>query len=437
METIVALATPPMNCAIHIIRLSGSNVFNIINKITQKEVKKIGNIIQYNYIINENKKIIDEVLLNTFVAPKSFTGENSVEINCHGGVLIANKIIKLLIINGARYANRGEFSQRAMINKKINYSQVEAINNLINSRNEISANIAINEVLGEYSKDIKIIRDRIFQLIGAIEVNIDYPEYDDVDVIHNESLVKELNEINTIIAPILKKSKIFLPIYNGINIAIIGKPNVGKSSLLNLLFGKEKAIVSDIPGTTRDIIEASINIDSITYNFLDTAGLRITDDLIEFLGIEKSKEAIERAEIIIHLKDPRDNIDYDFKNILDNKKVIEVYNKSDILKIKNSLSISVKNKDIDKLINKIKEITQVDELIDTDVTILQSDRQIVHLEKIYKMINETINDSENNIPIDMLLTNLEVIIKDFNKILSIDLEYDKMDELFSKFCLGK
>ncbi len=437
METIVALATPPMNCAIHIIRLSGSNVFNIINKITQKEVKKIGNIIQYNYIINENKKIIDEVLLNTFVAPKSFTGENSVEINCHGGVLIANKIIKLLIINGARYANRGEFSQRAMINKKINYSQVEAINNLINSRNEISANIAINEVLGEYSKDIKIIRDRIFQLIGAIEVNIDYPEYDDVDVIHNESLVKELNEINTIIAPILKKSKIFLPIYNGINIAIIGKPNVGKSSLLNLLFGKEKAIVSDIPGTTRDIIEASINIDSITYNFLDTAGLRITDDLIEFLGIEKSKEAIERAEIIIHLKDPRDNSDYDFKNILDNKKVIEVYNKSDILKIKNSLSISVKNKDIDKLINKIKEITQVDELIDTDVTILQSDRQIVHLEKIYKMINETINDSENNIPIDMLLTNLEVIIKDFNKILSIDLEYDKMDELFSKFCLGK
>jgi tRNA modification GTPase len=437
METIVALATPPMNCAIHIIRLSGKDVFDIINKITKSEVKKIGNIIQYNYIIDENKKIIDEVLLNTFVEPKSFTGENSVEINCHGGVLVANKIIKLLVINGARHANRGEFSQRAMINKKINYSQVEAINNLIHSKNEISANIAINEVLGEYSKDIKKIRDGIFQLIGSIEVNIDYPEYDDVDVIDSNLLVAELTKINLIISQILKKSKIFMPIYNGINIAIIGKPNVGKSSLLNLLFGKEKAIVSNIPGTTRDIVEASINIDSITCNFLDTAGLRVTDDLIEFMGIEKSKDAIEKAEIIIHLKDPSDNIEYDFKNLLDNKKVIEVYNKSDILKIKDTLSISVKNKDINQLIDKIKEIIQIDELIDIDVAILQSDRQIVLLEKIYKIINETIDDSKNNIPIDMLLTNLEIIIKNFNKILSIDLEYDKMNELFSKFCLGK
>ncbi|WP_038102844.1 tRNA uridine-5-carboxymethylaminomethyl(34) synthesis GTPase MnmE, partial [Ureaplasma diversum] len=298
MTTIVALSTAPMNCAIHIIRISGPAAFQIVNKITNKEIKKETFKIQRALIIDHNE-VIDDVLVNTFVGPKTFTGEDLIEINCHGGVVVANMIIKLLIKSGATPAQRGEFSQRALLNKKMDLSAIEAINNLVNAKNELAAKGTVGALLGKVSKTISNFREQLFLLIGQIEVNIDYPEYDDVEQVDAIKLKTSLEQLHKQIAKIVQSSKRYLPINKGIKVLIIGKPNVGKSTLLNALANEEKAIVSDIPGTTRDVVETTINIDNITLNILDTAGIHTTDDLIENLGINKAKSLIDQVDLIL------------------------------------------------------------------------------------------------------------------------------------------
>lgn len=436
MKTICAIATGMINCAIHIIRVSGEEAFNIVQKISKKEIKKEGFIIQRNFIV-DNNKIVDDVLLNTFIAPKSYTGEDLIEINCHGGVFVAKKIINLLIKNGCKMAKNGEFSQRSLLNKKINYQQIEAINNLIYATNDKTIDVAINSIIGKDTIQIEIIRDKIFQIIGTLEVNIDYPEYDDVKQLEKDDIKKVLLNTKKELAQILNNSYKIKPIIKGVNIAIIGSPNVGKSSLLNLLSNQEKAIVSNIKGTTRDIVESEILLDGIKINLIDTAGIRKTKNKIEMLGIEKSYQAINKADFIIYLKDATIQDKFVIPNEIDKNKIIEVYNKSDIKKIKNKINISVKNNDIDQLIKIIKNKIQNIDFDTYNTIILQSDRQFEIIDKIIYLIDNAINELEKDIPLDLFIQNLEIILNEFNSFLGKSLQYDKLDEMFKKFCLGK
>lgn len=438
MKTIVANATPLINSAIHIIRVSGPDTFKIMDKILEKKIKQQAYSIQHNKII-ENNQIIDDVILCVYLSPKSFTGEDTVEINCHGSVLITKKIINLLIKNGAYQAQPGEFSMQAMLNNKMNYYQIEAMNNLINSQNEIASRLSVNSLLGNDLNKLKEIRDKFFHIIGNIEVNIDYPEYDDVPELNHRDIVNMLIPLKKEIISIYENSKRILPIFDGYKIAIIGEPNVGKSSLLNLLSNDEKSIVSTIKGTTRDVVESNIIINRINVKLLDTAGIRNSKNKIEKLGIEKSLKTIDKADLIIWLLDASNNTKNKIiKESIKSKNYIEVYNKSDIKKVKNKINISVKNKDIKQLLNKFDEIlNNYNNIKQQDELILQSTRQIDLLSNILFEIDELQKGLEDNQSLDLLIINLEKIVDYFNNILGINFEYDKLDELFKNFCLGK
>lgn len=438
MKTIVANATPLINSAIHIIRVSGPDTFKIMDKILEKKIKQQAYSIQHNKII-ENNQIIDDVILCVYLSPKSFTGEDTVEINCHGSVLITKKIINLLIKNGAYQAQPGEFSMQAMLNNKMNYYQIEAMNNLINSQNEIASRLSVNSLLGNDLNKLKEIRDKFFHIIGNIEVNIDYPEYDDVPELNHRDIVNMLIPLKKEIISIYENSKRILPIFDGYKIAIIGEPNVGKSSLLNLLSNDEKSIVSTIKGTTRDVVESNIIINGINVKLLDTAGIRNSKNKIEKLGIEKSLKTVDKADLIIWLLDASNNTKNKIiKESIKSKNYIKVYNKSDIKKVKNKINISVKNKDIKQLLNKFDEIlNNYNNIKQQDELILQSTRQIDLLSNILFEIDELQKGLEDNQSLDLLIINLEKIVDYFNNILGINFEYDKLDELFKNFCLGK
>jgi tRNA modification GTPase len=298
MKNIVALATPPMNGAIHIIRMSGPDVFDIINKITTRQIVKKGYIVQRTQL-TDNNQVIDDVLVNTFVNPKSFTGEDLVEINCHGGYYLANKIIQLLIKYGCVLALPGEFTQRAYMNNKLTIHEAESINNLINATSTQAIILANNGLNPNVVHKLQALRETLFQLIGQVEVNIDYPEFDDIPDISISQFKKRIELLIKAGEQIIKNSLKVIPILEGINVAIVGKPNVGKSSLFNALLNEERAIVSHIPGTTRDMINARINVNGITINLLDTAGLRETNNIIEKKGLVKSYESLQKADLIL------------------------------------------------------------------------------------------------------------------------------------------
>lgn len=441
--TICALATARMNCAIHLIRMSGPNAYHVINLITDKTIDKKGYKIIHANII-DNNQIIDNVLINCFVAPNSYTGEDIVEINCHGGVLIADKILGLLIRYGAQLATKGEFTKRAMMNKKIDLSQTEAINNLIHAQNELAIKGSINALSGKTSEVLKDIRKSLFNLIGQIEVNIDYPEYDDVEQVTSNYAYEITNKLIKQLKELLSNSKRFIPLNEGIKILILGAPNAGKSTLLNTLTQSNKAIVSHIPGTTRDIIEASINIDDITLKLFDTAGIRITNDEVEQLGINKAKEYLKEVDLVLLLQplnELNSNWKQQYNDILQYKHII-VYTKSDLSKSKidlasNEVVISAINNEIDDLIHKIKKIFEVEDFSNSDMNVLQSQRQISLLEQTIQYLEQSINQLNNDIPLDLIVESYNSSLDSLNKVLGLDYEYDFLDELFKNFCLGK
>lgn len=442
--TICALATARLNCAIHIIRISGPKAFEIINKISKKQITKIGFKIWRSTII-DNDHVIDDVLINSFVAPNSYTGEDTIEINCHGGVLVADTIISLLIKHGATMAERGEFSKRSMLNKKIDISQVEAINNLIHAKNQLTIQTSINALMGKISDKISTLRSELFKLIGNIEVNIDYPEYKDIEEITVDKAIKTTKKLINAFEKILINSERFIPINNGINVLILGAPNSGKSTLLNALTKSEKAIVSDIPGTTRDVIEACISIDNITLNLFDTAGIRQTTDEIEKLGIDKAKSYLDKSDIVLILK-PFHEINKtwfdEYKQLIHDKKYLIVYTKSDLtsnhnFKLNNNeVIISAKKNDLEQLIKKIKEIFEIQEFIYSDMNALQSNRQINILKQVVQFLKIALEQIKI-IPIDLVIENYNNALEGINKILGLDKEYDFLNELFANFCLGK
>ncbi len=441
--TICALATARMNCAIHLIRMSGPDAYHIINLITDKTIDKNGYKIIHANIV-DNNQVIDNVLINCFVAPNSYTGEDIVEINCHGGVLIADKILSLLIKYGAQLATKGEFTKRAMMNKKIDLSQTEAINNLIHAQNELAIKGSINALSGKTSEVLKNIRKELFNLIGQIEVNIDYPEYDDVEQVTSNYAYEITNKLIKQLKELLNNSKRFIPLNEGIKILILGAPNAGKSTLLNTLTQSDKAIVSHIPGTTRDIIEASINIDDITLKLFDTAGIRTTNDEVEQLGINKAKEYLKEVDLVLLLQplnELNSNWKQQYNDILQYKHII-VYTKSDLSKSKidlasNEVVISAINNEIDDLIHKIKKLFEVEDFSNSDMNVLQSQRQISLLEQAIHYLEQSINQLSNSVPLDLVIESYNSSLDSLNKVLGLDYEYDFLDELFKNFCLGK
>ncbi|MGL4383024.1 MAG: tRNA uridine-5-carboxymethylaminomethyl(34) synthesis GTPase MnmE [Bacilli bacterium] len=441
-DTIVAFATPQMKSAIAIIRISGKDSINIVNKIFTKDLNHLpSHTINYGYI-KEDSEIIDEVMVSVFKAPHSFTMEDVVEINTHGGIVVANAILSLILSLGARLAKAGEFTQRAYLNGRIDLLEVEAINELIEASNLRASKVAIKGLSSETSKLITHFKDQLLSIIAQIEVKIDYPEYDDIDDYENEELITEIKVFKQSFEEIIKSSKTSQIIKQGLNVAIIGSPNAGKSSLLNAFLEQDKAIVTNIAGTTRDIVEASYQIEGISINFLDTAGLRETDDIIEQIGITKSIEAKENADLILLVIDSSNPIisTYEQELIKSNPtNLIICLNKSD-LAIKTSIpgiKISALNKDIKPLKEAIISKLNLDLEISNEKLFLSNARHIALLKQIDKCLENALTALNNQLPSDIIVSDLEEAYDYLNELKGDKYTPSLINELFERFCLGK
>ncbi len=451
-DTICAIATSSGVGAISIIRISGSDSIYIANKIFKgKDLTKVStHTINYGHIV-ENGKIIDEVLVTVMKSPNSFTTEDVVEINCHGGIATTNKVLELLLTNGCRLAEKGEFTKRAYLNNRIDLQEAESVMDLVNANTEIQRKMAINGLVGKVSNLINNLRSYLVEVISNINVNMDYPEYDDVEVITNKVLKPKIKKVKEEIEKILKESENGKIIKNGINIAIIGKPNVGKSSLLNALIEEDKAIVTNIAGTTRDVVEGVTTIKGIPLNIIDTAGIRETADLIEQMGIKKSKEAIDKADLVLFMLNNNEKIDKEIEKLFDSiqeKKYLILVNKSDLetkidlnkLNLKKDIIIKMSllnNLGLDNLKEKIIELYDLNELEKQDLIYLTNARSISILKNCLEKIEDVLNGIENEVPIDMLELDIKSIWEDLGLINGTTYEDELLDEMFKRFCLGK
>lgn len=440
-ETIVALATPSIKSALAIIRVSGDDCFDIVSKCFSKDIRNIKERTCLIGKIIDGNQIIDEVVINIYKGPKSFTGEDLVEIMCHGSMLIANQIIELLISKGARYATNGEYSSRAFLHQKVDLIQAEAINDLINSTTKEAKNLSLLSLSGETSSLILPVKTRIADILSLIEVNIDFPEYEDIEVANKQSIVTTCDEISSNISKLIADGEKGLIVKEGLKVAIVGKPNVGKSSLLNALIGEDKAIVTDIAGTTRDIVEGDINLNGIVLHLLDTAGIREVNDKVESIGVNKSKESILKADLVIVVLDGSSNLDDQDKEILkmtENANRIIVYNKVDkITNLNdNNLYISALNKNIKPLVDVIYErLGLTDEVFKTPS--LNNTRQLGLLRKANASLHKAKEDALNDLPVDLISVSLLDAYNSILEILGENNQGDLTKEIFSRFCVGK
>ena len=437
-ETIVALATAPIKSALSIIRLSGDDVFDVVSKCFSKDLRDIKEkTILFGSIVSDNKKI-DEVVLLAYKGPKSFTGEDSVEIVCHGSPLISKQIIEACIKNGARIATNGEFSSRAYMHNKIDLVQAEAINDVINATTKEAKNLSLLSLDGKTSELVRPIKTRIADLLSLIEVNIDYPEYEDIEVANKDKVISVVDELIPQIDVLVEDGQKAKIINEGVKVALVGKPNVGKSSLLNAFLGEDRAIVTDIAGTTRDVVEGHVNIDGVVLHLYDTAGIRDSEDKIESIGIEKSKKTIKEADIVVVLLDSSNDLDEEDKQILEYTKEsnpIVVYNKDDTNK-SNKLSISALNNQIQPLIDVIKERIGLDEK-SFSTPALNNARQLGLLSKAKESLLKAKEDASNDLTIDLISTSLFDAYTSILEILGEANQIDLAKEIFSRFCVGK
>lgn len=455
MSTIVAISTAPGNAGIGIIRLSGEECFNILDKIfvpkNKGDIK--GYSIKYGNIVkSDTKEIIDEVLVSYFVAPKSYTRENMCEINSHGGIVVENQILQECIKNGAILAEAGEFTKRAFLNGRIDLSQAEAVIDIINSKTEKEMFVAQRHLEGSLSKKIKEIQQEILDIMADIEASIDYPEYDIEETTNFKinRMLKSVEEKLNKLRDSFENGKI---LKEGIKTAIVGKPNVGKSSLLNLILGENRAIVSNVEGTTRDTIEEYINIRGIPLKIIDTAGIRKTEDEVEQIGVKKSIDNINNAELIIAIFDDSRAFDKQDEEVLDlikNKNTIVLINKVDLNKnlVKNNSEIRKMKKDIiefstvnekglDELYKKIENMFQLNEIYCDNSEVITNNRQKQHILLAIDSINKAKNSIENNMPIDITAICLKNILEELSEITGKNASEDIINEIFKKFCLGK
>ena len=455
MSTIAAISTAPGNAGIGIIRISGEKCFEILDKIFvpkhKGEIK--GYTMKYGHIISaSSKEIIDEVLVSYFVAPNSYTRENMCEINSHGGMVVENKILEECLKNGAMLAEPGEFTKRAFLNGRIDLSQAEAIIDIINSKTEKEMQVAQRQLKGRLSNKIEDIRKDILNIMADIEASIDYPEYD-IEETTNEKIKKFLNELEEKLNSLEKTFENGKILKEGIKTAIIGKPNVGKSSLLNLILGEERAIVSNVEGTTRDTIEEYVNINGIPLKIIDTAGIRNTIDEVEQIGVKRSMDILLDAELIIAVFDDSRALDKEDEKILDlikDKKAIILINKTDLKKgyvqsderitclHKTVIPFSVlKEEGINELYNAILELFNMNDIDLENTDIVTSSRQKNYILRAHDALNKAKESVENNMTIDITAIVLKEILEELSSITGENVSEDIINEIFKKFCLGK
>lgn len=439
-ETIVALATPPLRSALAIVRLSGDDCFFIVSKFFTKDITKVEKNTIYHGFIKDEEELIDEVVLLTYKGPKSFTGEDSAEIMCHGSPLIFNRIIKVALKNGARLATNGEYSSRAYAHGKLNLMQAESINDLINAETEESKKLSLMALKGDTAKLIEPLKKSLGDILSLIEVNIDYPEYLDIEEANNEKIVEICKENIKYIKKLIKDGVKGNIIKDGINVAIVGKPNVGKSSILNALLNENKAIVTDVKGTTRDIVEGKINLNGVVINLFDTAGIRESSDEVESIGIEKSISKLKDSDIVLCVFDSQeyDDEDKEITKLVEGKNTIFVYNKKDLVQnnLDDKLYVSALNKDVEPLKKAIIEKLGLSKE-NYDNPSIANTREIGILENIKTILEQVLIDVKSEIPIDLINSELKEAYLKTLSITGEDNDFDIAKEIFSRFCVGK
>ena len=448
-DTIVAISTTMGVGAISIVRLSGKEAISIVNKSFKgKNLEEVAtHTINYGHIYDD-EELIDEVLVSIMKGPRSFTAEDIVEINCHGGIITTNRILETMLNNGARLAEPGEFTKRAFLNGRIDLVKSEAVMDLIESKSDEARKIALSQLGGKTSTLITDFRNTLKQLLSSIEVNIDYPEYYDIEVMTVEKIKEQVSRMKKELENLVKESENTVTIKNGIKTVIIGKPNVGKSSILNKLLEQDKAIVTDIAGTTRDIVEGEIYLDGVLLNIIDTAGIRATEDIVEKIGVEKSLSMIDEADLVIVVLNSNETLSEEDKEILEktaNKTRIVVLNKNDLqrnLVLPTSLENVVETNTNDlsgikTLKDKIKELFNLEKIATKDYTYLTNSRQISLAKQAYKNLLDAERAIEEDQPVDMIEIDLKDCFDTLGEIIGATYSEEIIDNLFENFCVGK
>lgn len=445
-DEIVAISTAYGKAAISVIRMSGENSIKMLNRAFKgKDLTKVkSHTINYGHIMSDKNEIIDEVMVSVFHAPKSFTSENMVEVSTHGGILVTNKVLERLLEIGFRLARPGEFSERAYLNGRIDLVQAEAVMDLIEARTNQALKIAHLGLNKESTKLVNNLQDKLLSIIAQIEVNIDYPEYDDAIIMSKEIIGPETKSLLQEINHIIKESEKNQIIREGVKTVIVGRPNVGKSSLLNALLNEDKAIVTDIAGTTRDTIEAEINIGGIILHLIDTAGIRETKDYVEKLGVERSKKALLEAELALLVLDSSEELtseDLELLELTKDKKRLIIGNKADIdkrINLDELIFISaLHKKGFETLEEKILKLLELSDILDRDYNYLSNARHIQKLKEAKNSLEQVLKSIELNMPVDVYAIDLTDAWHKLLEILGVRFENKLIDELFSKFCLGK
>lgn len=440
-STIAVISTALSQGAISIVRVSGDQAIEIVQKIFSRDIRHVpSHTIHYGYILDDDKEVVDEVLVSVFHGPKTYTTEDIVEINCHGGVYITRKILSLVLSHGAAMAKPGEFTQRAFYHGRIDLSQAEAVEDMIEASNDTASHMAIQGIQGSVKKLLEPLIEDILNIIAQIEVNIDYPEYEDVEQLTTEELLPMTKQWLTKLDKILSRAQCGQLAKKGIDTVLIGRPNVGKSSLLNALLEEDKAIVTDIAGTTRDLVEGQIHIGPAQFNLIDTAGLRKSSDAIEQIGIEKTQEKLAQAQLVLLILDgsqPLTKEDEDLLEQTKDKNRLIIYNKKDVKSEKHpdGIWISAQNKEIDALLEAMKDLYQQDVL--TEQPLLSNERQIGLLNQAKQDMLQAKEAMEQGVEPDLVEIDIQAAHDHLKEILGEVHREDLLDTLFSKFCLGK
>ena len=449
-DTICAIASAMTNAGIGIIRVSGEDAIAKVDQIYKGKHKLTeveSHTVQYGHIIFEDQ-IVDEVMILVLKAPRSYTTEDTIEIDCHGGTLVMQQILRAVIAQGVRPAEPGEFTKRAYLNGRINLLEAESVNDLIVAKTDAARTLAINNVDGKLSKQISTLRDKIAKILANIEVNIDYPEYTDELQVTEDLMHGYLNEIKEELDSLVNGSKNGRLIKNGVNIAIIGKPNVGKSSILNSLLDEEKAIVTNIPGTTRDIVEGTITLNGVAINFIDTAGIRETEDIVEKIGVDKSKKTADASDLILLVLNNNEALSEEEQQMLDkynSDKLIIFVNKMD-LETKLVLSTNLQDviygntidiNGLDKLKERIITKLNLDNIVNKDMSYLCNLREIDLINKAHEALISAQSNLDNGYSVDMIEIDLKSAWEYLGQIIGDSYDNELVDKIFSNFCLGK
>ncbi|MCY8559626.1 tRNA uridine-5-carboxymethylaminomethyl(34) synthesis GTPase MnmE [Bacillus haynesii] len=459
MDTIAAISTPMGEGAIAIVRMSGPEALAIADKVYKgPRGKRLSSVdshtINYGHIVDpETEKVVEEVMVSVLKAPKTFTREDIVEINCHGGLVTVNQVLQLVLKEGARLAEPGEFTKRAFLNGRIDLSQAEAVMDLIRAKTDRAMNVAMNQMEGRLSSLIKRLRAEILETLAHVEVNIDYPEYDDVEEMTHKMLIEKATKVKKEIEVLLTTSEQGKILREGISTVIIGRPNVGKSSLLNSLVHETKAIVTDIPGTTRDVIEEYVNVRGVPLRLVDTAGIRETEDIVERIGVERSRQVLKEADLILlvlNYSEPLSEEDIKLFEATKGMDIIVIVNKTDLeqkLDLDRVRELAgnqpvvttslLKEEGIDELEEAIQSLFFTGAIESGDLTYVSNTRHISLLHEAKRAITDALEGIENDVPIDMVQIDLTRCWEVLGEIIGDAVHESLIDQLFSQFCLGK